>query len=90
MVWEADTRKKLEAAIEVVNDCFDALCKAETRDGVYGDLFDAWEYIDDAMRAYYNGLEHIDSVLSRTNKIEVQGLGRLESRIKRLEHLMKK
>lgn len=32
MVWEAETRKKLESAIEVVNDCFDALCKAETRD----------------------------------------------------------
>lgn len=28
MVWEAETRKRLEAAIEVVNDCFDALCNA--------------------------------------------------------------
>lgn len=53
MVWEAETRKKLESAIEVVNDCFDALCKAETRDGVFGDFFDAWEYVDDAMRVYY-------------------------------------
>ena len=49
MVWEAETHKKLKPAIEVVNDCFDALCKAETRDDVFGDFFDACEYIDDAM-----------------------------------------
>ena len=49
MVWEAETRKRLEAAIEVVNDCFDELCKAETRDGVFGDLFVAWVHIGDAM-----------------------------------------
>lgn len=34
MVWEAETRKRLETAIEIVSDCFDALCKAETRDAV--------------------------------------------------------
>lgn len=43
---------------------FDALCKAETRDGVFGDFFDAWECIDDAMRVYYRGIEHIDKKLS--------------------------
>ena len=64
MVWEVETRKKLESSIEVVNDCFDALCKAETRDGVFGDFFDACEYIDDAMRVYYRGIEHIDKKLS--------------------------
>ena len=37
MVWETETRKRLEAAIEVVNDCFDSLCKAETRDSILGD-----------------------------------------------------
>ena len=34
MIQQASTRKRLDAAIEVVNDCFDELCKAETRDGV--------------------------------------------------------
>lgn len=67
MVWEAETRKKLESAIEVVNDCFDALCKAETRDGVFGDLFYAWKYIDDAMRVYYLGIKRIDKRLSNLN-----------------------
>lgn len=85
MVWEAETRKRLEAAIAVVNDCFDALCKAETHDGVYGDFFDAWEYIDDAMRVYYRGVEHIDDKLSKSGNES-----KLENRIKRLEHLMRK
>ena len=79
MVWEAETRKRLEAAIEVVNDCFDKLCKAETRDGVFGDFFDAWEYIDDAMRVYYLGIECIDKKLS-SNSNE----SKLENSIKRL------
>ena len=35
MVWEAETRKRLEAAIEVVNDCLNILCKAETRDNAF-------------------------------------------------------
>ena len=64
MVLEAETRKRLEAAIEVVNDCFDALCKAETRDGVFCDFFDAWEYIDDAMCVYQRCIERIDKKLS--------------------------
>lgn len=34
MVWEAETHKKLESAIEVVNDCFYMLRKVETRDDV--------------------------------------------------------
>ena len=85
MVWEAETRKRLEAAIEVVNDCFDELCKAETRDGVFGDLFVAWVHIDDAMRVYERGVKRIDKRLSSTSNES-----KLESRIKRLEHLMKK
>lgn len=85
MVWEAETRKRLEAAIEVVNDCFDELCKAETRDGVFGDLFVAWVHIGDAMRVYERGVKRIDKRLSSTSNES-----KLESRIKRLEHLMKK
>ena len=37
MVWEAETHKRLESVIEVVNDCLDMLCKAETRDDVICD-----------------------------------------------------
>ena len=85
MVWEAETRKRLEAAIEVVNDCFDELCKAETRDGVFGDLFVAWKYIDDAMRVYKRGVKRIDKRLSSTSNES-----KLENRINRLEHLMRK
>lgn len=85
MVWEAETRKKLESAIEVVNDCFDALCNAETRDGVFGDFFDALEYIDDAMRVYYRGIERIDKKLSSASNES-----KLENRIKQLERLMRK
>ena len=85
MVWEAETRKRLEAAIEVVNDCFDELCKAETRDGVFGDFFDAWEYIDDAMRVYERGVKRIDKRLSGS-----RNESKLENRINRLERLMKK
>lgn len=64
IVWEAETRKRLEAAIEVVNDCFDELCKAETRDGVFGDLYVALVRIDDAMRVYERGVKRIDKRLS--------------------------
>ena len=64
---------------EVVNNYFDMLCKAETRDDVLGDLFDALEYIDDAMRVYYQGVEHIDEKLSSTCNES-----KLENRIKRL------
>ena len=85
MVWEAETRKKLESAIEVVNDCFDAFCKAETRDDVFGDFFDACEYIDAAMCVYYRGIECIDKKLSSTSNES-----KLENRIKLLQHLMKK
>lgn len=77
--------KKLESAIEVVNDCFDALCNAETRDGVFGDLFYAWKYIGDAMRVYYRGIKRIDKKLSSTSNES-----KLENRIKQLEQLMKK
>lgn len=63
----------------MVNDCFDALCKAETRDGVFGDFFDAWEYIDDAMHVYYRGIEHIDKnyqmlVMSHNYKVVLNSL----------------
>ena len=85
MVWEAETRKRLEAAIEVVNDCFDELCKAETRDGVFGDLFVAWVHIGDAMRVYERGVKRIDKRLSGS-----RNESRLENRINRLERLMKK
>ena len=37
MVWKAETHKRLESVIEVVNDCLDMLCKAETRYNVFGD-----------------------------------------------------
>ena len=37
MVLEAETHKRLESVIEVVNDCFDMLCKAETVYNVFGD-----------------------------------------------------
>lgn len=85
MIWEASTRKRLEAAIEVVNDCFDELCKAETRDGVFGDLFVAWVHIGDAMRVYERGVKRIDKKLSDSGNES-----KLENRIKRLERLMKK
>ena len=85
MIWEAETRKKLESAIEVVNDCFDQLCKAETRDGVFGDLFVAWVRIDDAMRVYERGVKRIDKKLSSTSNES-----KLENRINRLERLMRK
>ena len=85
MIWEASTRKRLEAAIEVVNDCFDQLCKAETRDGVFGDLFVAWVHIGDAMRVYERGVKRIDKKLSGSGNES-----KLENRIKRLEHLMRK
>lgn len=65
--------------------CFDALCKAETRDGVFGDLFYAWKYIGDAMRVYYRGIKRIDKKLSSTSNES-----KLENRIKQLEQLMKK
>lgn len=64
---------------EVVNNCFDMLCKAETIDDVLGDFFDALEYIDDAMCVYYQGVEHIDEKLSSTGNES-----KLENRIKRL------
>ena len=85
MIWEASTRKRLEAAIEVVNDCFDQLCKAETRDGVFGDLFVACVRIDDAMRVYERGVKRIDKKLSSTSNES-----KLENRINRLERLMRK
>lgn len=85
MIQEASTRKRLEAAIEVVNDCFDELCKAETRDGVFGDLFVAWAHIDDAMRVYEQGVKRIDKRLSGSSNES-----KLENRIKRIEHLMRK
>ena len=85
MIQEASTRKRLEAAIEVVNDCFDGLCKAETRDGVFGDLFVAWAHIDDAMRVYERGVKRIDKRLSGSGNES-----KLENRIKRIEHLMRK
>ena len=37
MVWEAETHKRLESVLEVVNDCLDMLCKAETRYNIFGD-----------------------------------------------------
>ena len=37
MVWKAETHKKLEVLFGIVNDCFDMLCKAETRYDVLGD-----------------------------------------------------
>ena len=37
MVLEAETHKISESVIEVVNDCLDMLCKAETRYIVFGD-----------------------------------------------------
>ena len=85
MIWEASTRKRLEAAIEVVNDCFDELCKAETRDGAFGDLSVAWVRIDDAMRVYERGVKRIDKRLSGSGNES-----KLENRIKRIEHLMRK
>lgn len=85
MIQEASTRKRLEAAIEVVNDCFDELCKAETRDGVFCDLFVAWAHIDDAMRVYERGVKRIDKRLSGSGNES-----KLENRIKRIEHLMRK
>lgn len=85
MIQEASTRKRLEAAIEVVNDCFDELCKAETRNGVFGDLFVAWAHIDDAMRVYEQGVKRIDKRLSGSGNES-----KLENRIKRIEHLMRK
>ena len=85
MIQEASTRKRLEAAIEVVNDCFDELCKVETRDGVFGDLFVAWAHIDDAMRVYERGVKRIDKRLSGSGNES-----KLENRIKRIEHLMRK
>ena len=42
MVWKAETHKKLEVCTGVVNDCFDMLCKAETRDDVLGDSLMLW------------------------------------------------
>ena len=85
MIQEASTRKRLEAAIEVVNDCFDELCKAETRDGVLGDLFVALAHIDDAMRVYERGVKRIDKRLSGSGNES-----KLENRIKRIERLMRK
>lgn len=85
MIQEASTRKRLEAAIEVVNDCFDELCKAETRYGVFGDLFVAWAHVDDAMRVYERGVKRIDKILSGSGNES-----KLENRIKRIEHLMRK
>ena len=85
MIQEASTRKRLEAAIEVVNDCFDELCKAKTRDCVFGDLFVAWAHIDDAMRVYERGVKRIDKRLSGSGNES-----KLENRIKRIEHLMRK
>lgn len=75
MVFEAETHKRSESVIEVVNDCFGKLCKAETRDGVFGAL----EYIDDAMCVYYRCIEYIDKKLS-SNSNE----SKLENNIKRL------
>ena len=77
MIWEASTRKRLEAAIEVVNDCFDELCKAETRDGAFGDLSVAWVRIDDAMRVYERCVKHIDKILSGSGNESM-----LENRVK--------
>lgn len=37
MVLEAETHKKLEVLFGIVNDCFDMLCKAETRYDVLDD-----------------------------------------------------
>lgn len=67
-VWESETRKRLESAIEVVNECFDALCKSEIRDGVDGAFFTAWAYIDDAMRVYYKSLKRIDKKEEKKNE----------------------
>ena len=42
MVLEAETHKKLEVCIGIVNDCLNMLCKAETRGNAFGDSLMLW------------------------------------------------
>ena len=42
MICKAETHKKLEACIGVVNGCFNMLRKHETRDNVLGDSLMLW------------------------------------------------
>lgn len=51
----------------------------------FGDLFVAWAHIDDAMRVYERGVKRIDKRLSGSGNES-----KLENRIKRIEHLMRK
>lgn len=51
----------------------------------FGDLFVAWAHIDDAMRVYERCVKRIDKRLSGSGNES-----KLENRIKRIEHLMRK
>ena len=37
MFLEAETHKRSESVIEVINDCLNMLCKDETRYNIFGD-----------------------------------------------------
>ena len=51
MVCEAETHKKLEVLFGIVNDCFDMLCKAETR---YDVICDSLMLVNTFMIQYVN------------------------------------
>lgn len=59
-VWEAETRARIEAAFEVIEDCLDKLCCSETRKGMGGYFDDCFMYIDDLECAYYKTVARID------------------------------
>ena len=59
-MWEAETRTRIEAAFEVIEDCLDKLACSQTRPGM-GGYFDAClVHIDDLECEYYKTVARID------------------------------
>lgn len=60
MVWQAETRKRIEEAFDVIEDCLDTLCADEHRYGM-GEYFDScWVHISDLENEYYSCMKRID------------------------------
>lgn len=59
MVWEAETRKKLESAIEVVNDCFDALSYLEEHE-----ISTHYTYDSNTLKIFAAGLGTVKNIVN--------------------------
>ena len=75
----------IENAFAMINECFDRLYNNEPVKSAHDWGSSTLEMIDDAMRVYERGVKRIDKRLSGSGNES-----KLENRIKRIEHLMRK